>query len=110
MSEDSIIGFEEEPDYTPDASGPPARELSDEERLEKMREENDEAILKKARLYYLVFTSPDGKAVLDDMVVAYQNRVSLDETNPDPYLTAFCEGQRSVVLQIQALSKVGEGV
>lgn len=108
MSEDSVIGFEEQPDYTPDAPDTPARALSDEGKMEKIREENDRAVHKKARLYYLVFTSPDGMAVLDDMIVAYQNRVSLDETNPDPHLTAYCEGQRSVVLQIQALMQLGE--
>ena len=106
--EDVLLGPSGEVDYTPDESPELGYEPTDEERLEELNKEQDRAIHRKARLYYLVFTAPDGANVFEDMRVAYMNRVSLDEHNPDPYLTAFNEGQRSVVLQIMALMEIGQ--
>lgn len=111
MSEDSIIGVQEEIDYTPDATDRTIdeqyKETTEEELRERLQRENEKEIAKKAYLYYLLFSSPDGMAVLEDMEQAYMYRSSLDEMNPDPYLTAYCEGQRNVVLQIRALMKIG---
>ena len=108
MSEDVLLGPSGEVDYTPDPSEEVGYEPTDEERLEELNREQEKVIHKQARLYYLVFTSPDGAAVFEDMRIAYMNRVSVDEENPDPYLTAFNEGQRSVVLQIMALMEIGQ--
>lgn len=111
MSEDSILGLQGEVDYTPDATDRTTdekyKEFTEEEHLERIKRENEKEIAKKAYLYYLVFSSPDGAAILKDMEESYMDRSSLDEMNPDPYLTAYCEGQRNVVLQIRALMKVG---
>ena len=49
--------------------------------------------------YKEVFSSGAGKVVLDDMVKAWQKRVS--HTKGDPYETAYKEGQRSVPVRIQ---------
>ena len=62
---------------------------------------------KMARVYYNTFSGGDGAVALEDMHRSYMDRCSLDEYNPDPQMTAFREGQRSVVLVIQALMAQG---
>lgn len=49
--------------------------------------------------YQRLFTSPDGQTVLADIAehFGYQNRTLMA---PDPYRTAFNEGQRSVAVHI----------
>ena len=45
--------------------------------------------------YAITFGSEQGRRVLKDLL-GYRDRISFD---PDPYQTAFNEGQRSVVLR-----------
>lgn len=58
-------------------------------------------------LYYQCFSEGAGAGVLEDLHRSYMDRVSVNEDNPDPYMTAFREGERSVVLKIMALMKLG---
>ena len=60
-----------------------------------------------AKAYYNTFSSGEGAVVLEDMHRSYMDRCSLDEYNPDPNMTAFREGQRSVVIVIKALMAEG---
>ena len=46
--------------------------------------------------YAITFGSEQGRRVLKDLL-GYRDRISFD---PDPYQTAFNEGQRSVVLRV----------
>jgi hypothetical protein len=62
---------------------------------------------KMAKAYYNTFSGGEGALVLEDMHRSYMDRGSLDEFNPDPHLTAYREGQRSVVLVIKALMAEG---
>ena len=62
---------------------------------------------KMAKAYYNTFSGGDGGVVLEDMHRSYMDRCSLDEYAPDPNMTAFREGQRSVVLVIKALMAQG---
>lgn len=80
---------------------------TDEERLAKQQAASEKAVAQIAYLYYQVFIDGDGKKVLEDLHAAYQERSSVDPDNPDPYLTAFREGERAVVLKIIALMKMG---
>ncbi len=80
---------------------------TDEERLANQKAASDKATAQTAYLYYQVFIDGDGKKVLEDMHAAYMERPSVDPNNPDPYLTAFREGERSVVLTIILLMKMG---
>ncbi len=82
-------------------------ELTDEEIHEENREAHQRAASRITYLYYQLFSLGDGAEVLEDMCQAYMERSSVDVDNPDPYLTAFCEGQRSVVLQIINFMKMG---
>lgn len=59
--------------------------------------ERDRATQAAYRVFEL---SPDGQAVLADLCESYYDRVSFA---PDPYTTAFNEGQRSVVAAIFAI-------
>lgn len=52
--------------------------------------------------YRQCFTSPAGEKVLEDLDVSYGNRTSFSS---DPYATAYKEGQRSVLLRINAMMK-----
>lgn len=70
-----------------------------------MGEDQVRATMTKA--YYNTFSSGDGAVVLADMYRSYMDRCSVDEYNPDPNLTAFREGQRSVVILIKALMAEG---
>ncbi len=108
--EHSTLGPTEEVDFTPDAPDNPefAREPTEEELYEKAQAESHQVMLRMARLYYLLFTMPDGAEVLKDMYEAYMLRSSFDETNPGCCSTSYCEGQRSVVLQIQSLMDLGQ--
>lgn len=51
--------------------------------------------------YYDVFTSPIGKAIFEDLIMAYDNRDSY--VQGDPYATHFKDGQRSVILGIRRI-------
>jgi hypothetical protein len=46
--------------------------------------------------YAITFGSDEGRRVLKDLL-GYRDRISFD---PNPYQTAFNEGQRSVVLRV----------
>jgi hypothetical protein len=80
---------------------------SEEEQKERDRKASDKAILKAAHLYYLVFSEGDGAAVLEDLHASYMERGSVDPSKPDPFMTAFREGERAVVLKIIAMMKMG---
>lgn len=53
------------------------------------------------KLYLRIFKSADGEKMLEDL----EKRCNVNQTSfsPDPYETAFREGQRSVVLFIQSM-------
>jgi len=51
--------------------------------------------------YAITFGSEQGRRVLKDLL-GYRDRISFD---PDPYQTAFNEGQRSVVLRVTSKIK-----
>ena len=51
--------------------------------------------------YAITFGSEQGRRVLKDFL-GYRDRISFD---PDPYQTAFNEGQRSVVLRVTSKIK-----
>ena len=80
---------------------------TDEERLAKEQEASERIAAQTAFLYYQVFSDGDGAAILEDLHQAYMERGSVDQDNPDPYLTAFREGERGVVLKIISLMKMG---
>ncbi len=108
--EHSTVGLTEEVDYTPDTSpeGADFYEGPDpEEEVRRLEVEASREAAKKARAYYNTFSIGDGQAVLEDLMVGFMKRGSLDEENPDPYLTAFREGQRSVVLLIEKMMEMG---
>jgi hypothetical protein len=50
--------------------------------------------------YGQTFSSPEGQIVLEDLRKCYQRRCSMDDNS---HMLAFREGQRSVVLAIEAL-------
>ena len=52
------------------------------------------------RAYRDTFESVDGRVVLDDLRKAFGNRLSFTQ---DPYITAFREGQRDVLLRVEHL-------
>jgi hypothetical protein len=107
----SVVGLTAEVDFTPDPSPEGAdtyQEPDPEEELRRLEAESAQETARKARAYYNTFTIGDGQAVLDDLKVGFMKRGSLDEENPNPYLTAFREGQRSVVLLIEKMMEMGE--
>lgn len=54
--------------------------------------------LRKVRAYQAVFSGPEGTLVLHDLMAAHgMLRPSFDK---DPYVTAFNEGERAVVIRI----------
>lgn len=67
----------------------------------------DQVRARMAKAYYNTFSAGDGAVVLEDMNRSYMDRCSLDEYDPDPHMTAFREGQRSVVIVIKALMAEG---
>lgn len=69
--------------------------------------EVDKILHKTAVLYYQCFTEGAGAGVLEDLHTSYMERSSIDEDNPDPYMTAMREGERAVVLKIMAMMKLG---
>ena len=61
-------------------------------------------MLKERHVYYKdTFSTPCGKKTLSDMEAScYTHRSTItDQSSVDPYLVAFREGQRSVVLKIK---------
>ena len=64
-----------------------------------------EEVKKRYQMYKETFSTPTGKEVLADLQKScYINRSTITaKSAPDPYLIAFNEGQRSVVLKIQNL-------
>mgnify|MGYP003655321819 CR=1 FL=1 len=52
--------------------------------------------------YMTCFDTSEGKRVLEDLVSAYYHRESF---TPDPYSTAYREGQRSVIIRLINLMK-----
>ncbi len=67
----------------------------------------DEGLIRTGKLYWHCFSEGAGAGVLEDLHKSYMDRSSFDEDNPDPYLTAFREGERAVVLKIMALMRLG---
>lgn len=67
----------------------------------------EQSLEKIAILYWQCFSGGAGAGVLEDLHRSYMERLSVNEDNPDPYMTAFREGERSVVLKIMALMKKG---
>lgn len=58
-----------------------------------------EKLYAEYKRYYEVFSSPSGKAVLEDLMQAFDNRDSYIQG--DSYATHFRDGQRSVILGIR---------
>jgi len=63
-----------------------------------------------ALAYGRLFTSADGKTVLDDLFKTYVYRPSFDETNPNNDLTNFREGERAAVLKLQYMVEHAEAL
>lgn len=59
--------------------------------------------LEQIQRYRALFSTDDGKWVLADLLTEFAERTSFDPTNQ--YATAFWEGQRHVLLTIQARLK-----
>ena len=67
-----------------------------------MREETpNERTFRRVHDYNRVFTTPDGQRVLDDMRRSYR-----DTFLNDPYESAFRQGRRQVVLDIERLMEI----
>jgi hypothetical protein len=73
-----------------------ARKLNDKQALRKYT-------LEQIQRYRSTFGTDDGKWVLEDLRNEFAERTSFDPTNQ--YATAFWEGQRHVLLAIQARLK-----
>lgn len=58
---------------------------------------SDNPRLDMAQTYARVFSTVEGRLVLDDLRLSYGDRRSFDS---DPYVTAFREGQRDVYLAV----------
>ncbi len=80
---------------------------TDDERLAEQQAASERAAAQMHYLYYQVFIDGDGAKVLEDLHAEFCERGSVDPDNPDPYMTAFREGERAVVLKIIAMMKMG---
>ena len=63
--------------------------------------------LTKSKLYKRLFSSEDGNRVLQDLMVSHY--MMGNTMSADPYVTAFNEGQRNVVLRLLKLVKEDVG-
>ena len=63
--------------------------------------------LTKSKLYKRLFNSEDGSRVLQDLMVSHY--MTGNTMSADPYVTAFNEGQRNVVLRLLKLVKEDVG-
>jgi hypothetical protein len=61
--------------------------------------------MRKCEAYHRIFSSPDGKIVLHDMMKTHYV-LSTTHVNNDPISTAHNEGERNAVIRILAVLKV----
>lgn len=73
--------------------------------MTEKQEQEDKESQKRQRAYYDLFTSKLGQTILEDMRVGF---CGTSHVAGDPYTTAFNEGQRVVVLKIEAIIKTVE--